>query len=741
MEIINLTPLAFGSLTGRYNFPLHSLSIILKGTFDLRNNEPALLSEEQLFPTSDEYYPDDENKAGGPRYSSDFAYFKPRADLLLVGKCHTPDQKNYYSSQVKFQVGSKMKIIDVYGNRYWVGGFISNTSTKPEPFSEMELRYENGYGGEGYKKNPVGKGINKVKIKTGDILVPLPNILNPGENSASQGTQLEPAGLGPYGQMWAQRYSKLGSYKGNYLKDRWPWFAKDFDWGYFNAAPGDMQVSGYLKGDEKLYFENLHPTYSKYNSQLPGIKIRCFISLFPDKTGKDRTVSSTKEFKLFKEVKMNLDTLWVDIENDKLVLVWRGVTDIKTEDYEEIENLLVVSENISEQQKTEEYYQRLLEEKTKIPESEPEEPEEPQVDNEEEINEEIIRAEEEMRASLIADGIDPDKPTEQSEEDKKREAELLKEMGMEEEVDEVLLTRESFIQKADNKESFEERDLRGIDLSELDLQGLNFRGADLSGVLLKNSNLSNSDFTEANISKADLSGAKLNKSILNGTDFSGANLTKADLTGASVEGALFENALMHNSVLTNIKGKYSHFSGADLSQSNLINCELQGGDFSKSTLDGTNFSGSDLSEASFDDASVQQADFSKTILTKVRASGGNFTKTTFQECKGNEINWEKATLTETDFSYSDMESSIFTSALLEKANLLAGNMKFSRFTKAVLTSAILKDMNLFQGSFEKADLTKADCSGSNFYAVEFLDAIIKDTRFHLTNLKLTKLAK
>ncbi len=46
--------------------------------------------------------------------------------------------------------------------------------------------------------------------------------------------------------MWTQRYSKIGNYKGNYLKERWPWFPKDFDWGYFNAAP-----AGYA--DKRLF--------------------------------------------------------------------------------------------------------------------------------------------------------------------------------------------------------------------------------------------------------------------------------------------------------------------------------------------------------------------------------------------------------------------------------------------------------------------------------------------------------
>ncbi len=55
----------------------------------------------------------------------------------------------------------------------------------------------------------------------------------------------------------------------------------------------------------------------------------------------DTKNSQNNNGKVFKEVKMNLDTLWVDMENEKLVLVWRGVSEIKTEDYEEIASIFL----------------------------------------------------------------------------------------------------------------------------------------------------------------------------------------------------------------------------------------------------------------------------------------------------------------------------------------------------------------------------------------------------------------
>lgn len=734
MEIINNTEFQFAYIAGRIGFPKHSLTLIVKGTFNLQPGKTETLAEEQLYPTGDEYYPEDEEMTGGPRYASDFVYFKPKADLLFAGKCYTPEETKVYSINVKFQVGSYAKTLTVFGNRYWVGGF--NTATNPEPFSELELRYENSYGGKGYKKNPVGKGIDKVEIKTGDKLVPLPNILNVGENISSQSTKFEPAGFGPYGQMWIQRYSRTGTYKGNYLKERWPWFPKDFDWGYFNAAPVDMQVSGYLRGDEKLFFENLHPVHLQYNSQLPGIRIRCFINELDEKNPK-----ATGK-KNFREVKMNLDTLWVEMENEKLVLVWRGVSEIKDEDYEEIEDIFIVSEKLEEQPESIENYRTLLEkelaEEEEILEPEPIEEEEKNV----EMEAENAKAEEQMRASLIEAGIDPDNPPQPSEEDKRKEAQMLKELGIEEEPEKVPLTREIFIEKAEKKESFEGEDLSGIDLSELDLQGLNFQNAIFTGVSLKNSDLSDSNFTEANLSGTDLSDAKLNNTIMKETDLTDAILINANLTGAVIEDAMFEKAKLDNAILTEVKGKNAIFSRAVLKDATLTNSDFNGCDFSNCIMDNANFQSSNLSEATVEGASGIRTNMSETNLTGLKAAEGcNFSKASFQKAKGAESIWEKANLTEADFSFSEMEGANFSFALMEKANLYASNMKFARFTKANLTNAVLKDMNLFQGSLEKANLTNADCSGSNFYAAEFLDAVIKETKFLFANLKLTKLSK
>ena len=130
------------------------------------------------------------------------------------------------------------------------------------------------------------------------------------------------------------------------------------------------------------------------------------------------------------------------MESEKIVLVWRGVSDIKTEDYEEIQHILIVSEKLEEQFRSNEYYRKLLEKELVEPEEEEEKAYEPEIIEEDksediELEKEIAKADKQMRDALIEAGIDPDTLPQQSEEDKKKEAEILKELGFEEEKEEV----------------------------------------------------------------------------------------------------------------------------------------------------------------------------------------------------------------------------------------------------------------------------------------------------------------
>jgi hypothetical protein len=337
MEIVIQPPYFFAPMHGRLTFPGHTLTCIVKGTFDLRYKSKAVPSAKPLPPTGDKFFPPDEDMAGSLRCENDFAYFKLSADLLLAGHCYTPGGKPAQAALATFGVGGRSSTLAVFGNRYWKGPPGMRTISDPEPFTKMDLCYENSFGGPGFALNPVGKGFVKAEDESGKKVRPLPNIENPKDLIDSPSKHPQPVGFSPLGRMWKQRLDKAGSYGKQWLNERWPWFPKDFDWSYFNAAPPHMQMEGYLRGDETLYFENLHPVHPRYESQLPGLRVRCF-------TNKSLDDEKTE----FQEVTMRLDTLWADMDAERIALVWRGATEVKDEDFEEICHVFIMDEPLDQ---------------------------------------------------------------------------------------------------------------------------------------------------------------------------------------------------------------------------------------------------------------------------------------------------------------------------------------------------------------------------------------------------------
>jgi uncharacterized protein YjbI with pentapeptide repeats len=738
LNIVNQTGFTFAPLLGRINFPEYSLTFIVKGTFQLKCNHKAEIAEEQKFPTGDEFYEDDEDALGAPRYESDFAFFKPRTDLLLVGSCHTPRRQFMTSCPVRFQVGDSSKSLIITGDRYWEPSLLISKASQTIPFKTLPLRYEHSFGGEGFERNPIGKGYKKTRIRGREKLKPLPNIEYPTQRQMSSDQLTEPAGFGPLRRTWASRFGKLGHYKRNYVKKRWPWFTEDMDWTYFNAAPPEMQRPGYLVGDEKLSFKNLHPDHSAYTSELPGLRTRCFLT-------SDVVKEQSTEFR---EVTMNLDTLWVDMDNEHVVLVWRGWSSVRSEEFDEIKDIYIVSEDLHDSPHTIAYWREQFEravsdEEVEMTEAEPEliEPDEETAEDVE-VYQLLQWAEAKEREQLIAAGLDPDNLPPQSPEEQAFEAEILNAYGVStEETEEFTITRDQVVEMHMRGESLAGKDLSELDLSNLDLRGINFEDAILINTKLDKAELGDANLRNANLSSASLKAVKLKNADLSDADFSGSDLSEANLINANIAGTLFEKSIMIHARMEQVHGIDTQFASTDLSSAFFEACDLEGADFSSCNLTSANFNGANLYQANFNGASGRGIAMEGAKINEIRViEEADFTNGNFRHTIGHESIWENAKLVGTDFRYAQMSGADFTGADLAEANASFADLAQSNFSKADLKKAKFVLMNLFLGSLESADLSETDFNGSNLYGVEFYNVTIRNANFEGANLKMTKLA-
>ncbi|XXX81336.1 DUF2169 domain-containing protein [Sorangium sp. So ce134] len=804
MEILNDTGLKLGWLVGRVRPPATSLTVIVKGTFTLAPGAPAALAapEDRLLLESDRHL--DDNPGKSLVYASDFAYLKPRADVLLVGTCRTPRGEAQQVSYAGLEVGRLRKQIAVIGDRVWDG----EVATEPRPFRAMPLRYELSFGGEGFAKNPLGRGRGKLKTAAGVERWPLPNLELPGNLINSPRQIPDPAGFGPIDRTWAQRTAGVGTYDERWLTERWPGLPEDFDWGYFNAAPRDQQIDGYLRGDEAIALENLHPELPRYESRLPGLRARCFV---------EATARGGAEIR---EVPLQIDTLWIDMDAGRLALVWRGLTPIASRDHGELRRILLVTEPLAEAPLPASRYREPARwRRPEAPEiaAKPSTPEAPEGEQGKpgDADPDVAAGLEQARAMLEKSGVprdvierlrgvtspdaflaivvgelrhDPEAAARLERDSREQTRRLLIEHGHDPALlDEpaqpedpsapaAALTREEVAARAKRGGSFAGARLAGLDLSELDLRGLVFTRADLTGARLREARLDGADLTRARLDRADLTRASLARAVaveasLYGADLTGADLTavnlseaglrgaalagarldEADLTGATLAQANLERASLREAELgganlAEVRARGANAAGARLRGAKLTAADLRGAsldaaDLTGCALDRAQLGGASLREASLYGASGERVSMAEADLTGARAvDGASLRRVDLRAAKADGSSWTGASLREADLRGASLIRADLSGADLSGANLHRAVLKNANLSKAKLDSALLTAVNLFQGTLEQANLTHADLRGSNLYGCELLDAILAEARLEGANLKATKLA-
>jgi uncharacterized protein YjbI with pentapeptide repeats len=745
--------------------PKRSAVFMVKAAFTLRPGKDAEWADEPACLSSDLFVGDDPNQS--LRYASDFAPHKPRADWCLVGAAHAYQGKPAPQVNVNARIGKQSKSLIVFGNRAWSSNLLSGTrKSEPEPFVKMPLIYENAFGGPGYKKNPIGTGRKSERM---------PNVESYGKLLAGPNDNADPAGFGPLAASWEPRSLLVGSYKGDWVKKRWPWFPEDFDWAYFNAAPPDQQISGYFRGDEELEFQNLHPQHAIYRSRLPGLRARCFVSEKADR--------STKRYR---EVPLQLDTVWIDMDAEKLILVWRGQTEVKSAKLKEIDDLLVCTEPLTEPIRKLSDDPELIRYRLGEPARREAQREataaaarakafadmEVQAASLEKeaaaIEASAAKIDLESQARFAAAGIDLPSasaaisPAEQvqamrgaAEQSLARLAESHPDLAHPLPGDalgefESLLKEETRPPQPPAREelqaavaeqiSFAEQDLSGLDLSGLDLRKANFNQA-----ILKNANLQKANLTAADLRGADLTGANLTGADLSGAILDGADLTQAALSQARLAGSSWKAATISGIDLTNAdfsgcncakadftgsKLSQAKFVGSDLTQANFCGCELQKSDFRQACLRATQFEGVKAREINMEEAEVGG----------IHAAGqGDFTGGNFKKVRGVRSIWENGIFDQADFSKSLLNGAQFSGASLRKTNFDRAHLISAAFDDASLPMTRLTNANLLRASFAGAELTETDFEGSNLFEAGFFEAAWQRLNLRNANVKSTLL--
>lgn len=650
--------------------PRYSLTVIAKATFLIDADGTPRLAPEQDPPSGDVPFdeePPAADEGASLRYASDFAVFKPAADVILVGHAY-PTRPESGVALVELRVGDLRRRVAVFGDRTW------GNEHKPAAFDKMPLRWERALGGPASDANPAGRGYRSGLL--------LPNLERPESLMRSKGDTPAPACFAPIGPMWKARRSKLGTYDASWLQTRWPYLPADFDWSYFNAAPPEQQVP-YLTGSEPYSVSGVRPGGATIAGKLPGLRPRAFAQ---------RTAAAGGEFF---EVLLRLDTLWLDTDAGKMVLLWRGLFDVADEDAPDISAVFFDIDPPKAPLSLEHARDRFL----------------AQVASDRVLPADAVSFADEPPRGLGHPPPAPSAPSAQ---------ELLSMLA------------------------------RGESLAAVDLTGISLAGVDLSGADLSGAVLTRADLSGAKLARAKLAGAVLAGATATGASFDGADLSQADLTGAVLSQATFVGADLRQAVLERTDAGGASFAGARgdgasfvkarLDRATFDGASLPGADLSKATLDAATFRAARLDDVRLYDARGERVDFREASMPNARAQKAGLPGACFVGVTAPGSSWEAADLTGSTLENATLDGAIFTRAELSGANFSKASATHASFRRARLKRARCLKANLMQAVFESADLTDADLRGANLFQAETWRAITAGVQLDLAHVAGTKLA-
>ena len=224
----------FDIVTGKNDHEEPVFSVIVKRSY--RIMEGGVLERlESDYPLKkiDVYYEKGDPEWSVVQFENELAPYKPLVDVVVIGRAHAPDGEPVESMQVKVQVGGKIKELIIIGNRqcrFRKDG--DPIFSDPEPFTEMDIRYDFAYGGQDeeslpdfplhYPRNFMGKGVVLRNVKEKVDGLPLPNIEDPADLLTPERVIIGepenwhllpiPQGFGWRQHTWYPRSALLGSY-------------------------------------------------------------------------------------------------------------------------------------------------------------------------------------------------------------------------------------------------------------------------------------------------------------------------------------------------------------------------------------------------------------------------------------------------------------------------------------------------------------------------------------------------
>jgi hypothetical protein len=320
MELKNPTPFLAAPFFLMDRSGAETLVLIVKQTWQITRTGTLSIAEEQVPIRLTPHYLG-EPGSSSLLYDSDLVLEKPGTDCVLIGHAWSPGSKAPHVD-VTFGVGAVRQQARVFGERIWMKVLGMVSMSRPAPFEKIPLTWERAFGGadtsfqepvahEYHLENPVGRGFiarhSMLKIDG----MRLPNIENPAELIKKHRQRPRPVGFGMIPPHWQPRSGYAGTYDDAWRRNVSPLPPTDLDPRFYSAAAPGLLSPRHLTGGEQVLVEGATPQ-GRLQFCLPGLAPRAKLHR---KHGAE-------------ELLLRLDTVLVEPDEGRVVLVWRGAVSV-----------------------------------------------------------------------------------------------------------------------------------------------------------------------------------------------------------------------------------------------------------------------------------------------------------------------------------------------------------------------------------------------------------------------------
>jgi uncharacterized protein YjbI with pentapeptide repeats len=698
----------------------------------------------------------------------DAAMSKQRGEVLVAGSAFAIGGPTTATS-VRVQIGPVDKQLYVMGDRHWTAAGPSDAV----PYTEMPVTWDRAFGGEGYARNPLGRGYKPVEAN-GRTTHPLPNVEDPKNRVKVPRDRPEPAGFGPLDQTWPQRMDKVGTYDQEWLKTRFPGFAKDFDWEFFNCAPKDQRLQGYFALDEKFRVEGMNARERVLESRLPNITARLFLV---------RTKEGAPDE--FIEATSRLDTVLLFPNIERGIVVFRGMVPVAEDDGADVKHIIAAFEDPASPRSPDHYRAVLARRLDKnrgaleslldddlLPPPEPEGEPVPEddwndmskvVEIEElqatylqrKVDRELARA----REQLIAQGLDPAELDRQKPAPAERPPKDLRAFASYLDRVEVQIAAAQKEAAAKEKEGLEQARARctelGVDFDKLLADGKKGGGgppkfradAELDRLrdlelLFANAGGATPEISTKLADPAFLTQLRAAETGLRDTYrrfahyFPAADVLDGDASAAIRAAVIASHARGESLARRDFTG--ADLSSLDLAGADLTEALLEGVDFTSAVLRGATLTGAVMARGIFRDADLEGAtlvrgNFGGADLTSARLNRADVTEAVFYQADLRGATLAGATIDKVQFFETKLVGVDLSRVRAANLHFLDTDLTGAKFVEAELDTAIFLRCTLDGADFSRAILPKTCIVESRCNGASFHEATLEGTRFALAS--------